>query len=89
MVQSFKLVSTCCAVLCCVVVVQVWKFESDSTLADALSGKLGQWPEDIEDIMLGRVDESQPVEKREASVSTHVHHPHLACWWHKLQCCFS
>jgi serine/threonine protein kinase len=46
----------------------VWKFESDSTLADALSGNLGQWPEDIEEIMLKRVDESQPVEKREASV---------------------
>jgi hypothetical protein len=47
---------------------QVWKFESDSTLADALSGNLGQWPEDIEEIMLGRVDETQPVEKREAAV---------------------
>jgi hypothetical protein len=52
----------------------VWKFESDSTLADALSGNLGQWPEDIEEIMLGRVDESQPVEKREASVSTQATH---------------
>lgn len=51
---------------------QVWKFESDSTLADALSGNLGQWPEDIEEIMLKKVDESQPVEKREASVSVGV-----------------
>ena len=47
----------------------MWKFESDSTLADALSGNLGQWPEDIEEIMLGKVDESQPIDKREASVS--------------------
>jgi hypothetical protein len=46
----------------------VWKFESDSTLGDALSGQLGTWPEDIEDIMLGRIDESKPVEKREAAV---------------------
>eukprot|EP00775_Hariotina_reticulata_P012397 gene12397-12532_t len=46
----------------------VWKFESDSTLSDALSGNLGQWPEDIEEIMLGKVDERQPVEKREAAV---------------------
>lgn len=50
-------------------VLQVWKFESDSTLADALSGNLGQWPEDIEEIMLKKVDETQPVEKREAAVS--------------------
>ncbi|WIA36617.1 hypothetical protein OEZ86_007905 [Tetradesmus obliquus] len=46
----------------------VWKFESDSTLGDALSGQLGTWPEDIEDIMLGRIDSSKPVEKREAAV---------------------
>jgi hypothetical protein len=63
--------------LCCCVV-QVWKFESDSTLADALSGNLGQWPEDIEEIMLKRVDESQPVEKREASVSTQL--THMPCF---------
>lgn len=49
---------------------QVWKFESDSTLGDALSGQLGNWPEDIEEIMLGKIDESKPVEKREAEVSS-------------------
>jgi hypothetical protein len=54
--------------LCCALPSQVWKFESDSTLSDALSGNLGQWPEDIEEIMLGKVDERQPVEKREAAV---------------------
>eukprot|EP00878_Enallax_costatus_P035519 GHUV01039651.1.p2 GENE.GHUV01039651.1~~GHUV01039651.1.p2 ORF type:complete len:127 (-),score=28.80 GHUV01039651.1:286-666(-) len=46
----------------------VWKFESDSTLGDALSGGLGDWPEDIEEIMLGKIDEDKPVEKREAAV---------------------
>lgn len=46
----------------------IWKFESDSTLGDALSGNLGEWPEDIEEIMLGKIDEDKPVEKREAAV---------------------
>eukprot|EP00882_Tetradesmus_deserticola_P007090 GHRQ01007464.1.p1 GENE.GHRQ01007464.1~~GHRQ01007464.1.p1 ORF type:complete len:348 (+),score=112.45 GHRQ01007464.1:87-1130(+) len=46
----------------------VWKFESDSTLGDALSGQLGTWPEDVEDIMLGRSKANKPLEKREAAV---------------------
>jgi hypothetical protein len=53
----------------CIPPSQVWRFESDSTLGDALSGALGSWPEDIEQLMLGRVDERQPLEKREAAVS--------------------
>jgi hypothetical protein len=70
MSPNFTTQTTNVYIICVIVsLLQVWKFESDSTLADALSGNLGQWPEDIEEIMLGRVDETQPVEKREAAVS--------------------
>jgi hypothetical protein len=64
----------------------VWKFESDSTLADALSGNLGQWPEDIEEIMLKRVDLTQPVEKREAAVSFAVVGCLCMCRWEGWGC---
>lgn len=31
----------------------IWKFESDSTLADACQGNLGKFPEDLDGIVLG------------------------------------
>lgn len=47
----------------------VWKFESDSTLGDAVDGKLGVFPECLEAYMLGKVDESLEEDKRDALVS--------------------
>lgn len=46
----------------------VWRFESDSTLADGLDGLLGKFPESLEQLVMGRVDEEGEVEKREAAV---------------------
>ncbi|GBF88698.1 hypothetical protein Rsub_01597 [Raphidocelis subcapitata] len=46
----------------------VWRFESDSTLADALDGALGKFPESLEALVLGRVDGEGDREKREAEV---------------------
>ncbi|CAK0787333.1 hypothetical protein CVIRNUC_010551 [Coccomyxa viridis] len=47
----------------------VWKFESDSTLGDALSGSLGaKFPESLEEIMLGRIRENLDTEKRDAAI---------------------
>jgi len=47
----------------------VWRFESDSTLADALDGALGPFPDTLEQLLFGRVDERQAIEKRVAAVS--------------------
>jgi serine/threonine protein kinase len=50
-----------------------WRFESDSTLADGLDGFLGgKFPEGLEALVLGRVDESADREKREAEVIRRV-----------------
>ncbi|MEW5298340.1 MAG: hypothetical protein WDW36_001477 [Sanguina aurantia] len=46
----------------------VWKFESDATLADAVEGKLGVFPECLEAYMLGKVNESLEEDKRDALV---------------------
>lgn len=46
----------------------VWKFESDSTLADALEGRLGNFPQCLEEYMLGKVDENLESEKRDAQI---------------------
>lgn len=46
----------------------VWKFESDATLSDALDGALGQFPECLEEIVLGRRADNMGTEKREALV---------------------
>ncbi|KAI8468751.1 MAG: protein kinase [Monoraphidium minutum] len=46
----------------------VWRFESDSTLADGLDGLLGKFPESLEALVMGRVDEGGDPEKREAEV---------------------
>lgn len=46
----------------------VWRFESDSTLADGLDGLLGKFPESLEELMLGRRQEGGDAEKREAEV---------------------
>lgn len=46
----------------------VWRFESDSTLADGLDGLLGKFPESLEALVMGRVDENGDPEKREAEV---------------------
>lgn len=50
----------------------VWRFESDSTLTDALDGRLGAFPDTLEQLLFGKVDESQPRDKREAAVSVRV-----------------
>ncbi len=47
----------------------VWKFESDSTLGDALDGNLGAFPQCLEDIMVrGKVKEDAPEDKRAIAV---------------------
>ncbi|GAX81560.1 hypothetical protein CEUSTIGMA_g8988.t1 [Chlamydomonas eustigma] len=46
----------------------VWKFESDSTLGDALDGKIGTFPYGVEEYVLGKVNEGMPVDKRETLV---------------------
>ncbi|KAG1681303.1 hypothetical protein FOA52_007349 [Chlamydomonas sp. UWO 241] len=46
----------------------VWKFESDSTLADALDGVLGEFPYSVENLVTGRRDAGAPRHKREAAV---------------------
>ena len=46
----------------------VWKFESDSTLSDALDGLLGPFPDALEELLLGEVKENKPLDKRESEV---------------------
>ncbi|CAL8467457.1 g6995 [Coccomyxa elongata] len=47
----------------------VWKFESDSTLGDAMQGSLGaRFPECLEEIMLGRVKEGVDEVKRDTAI---------------------
>lgn len=46
----------------------MWKFESDSTLADALDGALGPFPDALEELLMGRVAEGKPLDKRETAV---------------------
>ena len=47
----------------------VWKFESDSTLSDALEGSLGPWPQCLEGFMSLRTNGSTPTDKRDTMVS--------------------
>lgn len=47
----------------------VWKFESDSTLGDALDGALGSdFPLCLERFVMGSVNEAAPTDKREVAV---------------------
>jgi len=46
----------------------VWKFESDSTLGDALDGYLGEFPLCLEQYMTGKVNESMVKDKRETLI---------------------
>ncbi|KAK9817239.1 hypothetical protein WJX72_011627 [[Myrmecia] bisecta] len=46
----------------------VWKYESDSTLADACQGDLGPFPGALEDIMLGSVNPDLRPEVRDARI---------------------
>lgn len=47
----------------------VWRFESDSTLGDALDGRLGPFPACLEQFVLGRVNKNLDPVKRDALVS--------------------
>ena len=47
----------------------VWKFESDSTLGDALDGLIGEFPYGLEPFVMGKTNESMAPEKRETLVS--------------------
>ena len=47
----------------------VWRFESDSTLGDALDGLIGEFPYDLEQYVVGRVNDKVPAGKRETIVS--------------------
>jgi len=46
----------------------VWKFESDSTLGDALDGLIGEFPYGLEPFVMGKSNESMASEKRETLV---------------------
>lgn len=46
----------------------VWNYESDTTLGDALDGKIGTFPGDVEDIMLGREMSSANMGKRDVAI---------------------
>eukprot|EP00877_Chromochloris_zofingiensis_P006184 jgi/Chrzof1/1819/Cz10g22110.t1_STN8[v5.2] len=46
----------------------VWRFESDSTLADALDGAFGRFPECLERLLFKNVNEDTPQDKREVAV---------------------
>lgn len=46
----------------------LWRFESDSTLGDALDGALGPFPEALEQIVLGKVSEWADEQKRDALI---------------------
>eukprot|EP00887_Chlorella_sp_A99_P007082 scaffold2.g7082.t1 len=46
----------------------VYRFESDATLADALNGALGPFPEAVAELVLGRRSEGMETEKRDAAV---------------------
>ena len=46
----------------------VWDFESDCTLGDALEGKIGTFPGDVEEIVLGKQLDNADVGKRDMLV---------------------
>lgn len=46
----------------------VWDFESDCTLGDALEGKIGTFPGDVEEIVLGKQLSNADVGKRDMLV---------------------
>lgn len=54
----------------------VWRFESDSTLADALDGAFGRFPECLERLLFKNVNEDTPQDKREVAVRVHYDQ-----WW--------
>ena len=46
----------------------VWDFESDCTLGDALEGKIGVFPGDVEEIVLGKTLDNTDMGKRDMLV---------------------
>jgi hypothetical protein len=50
----------------------VWDYESDTTLGDALDGKIGSFPGDVEDIMLRRPLTNSNVHRRDVAVIRRV-----------------
>ena len=46
----------------------VWNYESDTTLGDALDGKIGTFPGDVEDIMLGKELANSNMGKRDVAI---------------------
>lgn len=46
----------------------VWKFESDSTVADACDGYLGEFPGSMQEYVLGRVDNNMDPAKRDSLI---------------------